>query len=1045
MKTITPIQDDVVLSSQFIESTLKPSLTYDEIIQKLTTSWGSFSKHLKWIQSEVTFSIGQGATNAVAGTESSGLISMSVTQKSAALLAFKLWNDLISDIKLTESQSSSSDITLNYSSATGNGTYSKFGNLYVTSDSNSYRISADRIWLASQWTANGDSGLSNGGYGLITMIHEIGHSLGLSHPGIYNAGSGGSITFDANAEFQQDNRSLTVMSYFGGYAIGSGWTQDGTYLDYLYPQTPMVGDILAIQYLYGANLTTRTTDTIYGYNCNISSSDPVKSIFDFSLNTHPIFTIYDAGGNDLLDCSNYSNSQTIDLTPGQYSSVLGMVRNVAIAFNTSIECAISGAGNDVLIGNSSNNTLNGGDGNDILTGGAGNDILIGGAGTADYACYAYSHTNYSVSYINSVITVTSSSEGVDTLSGIEYLRCFDGDYSIESLIDPVDNTAPTVNTFVPASGSKGASEDSNIVFIFSESITKGSGLIRLRKMTAVGDVVETFDVANSLLISINESTLTINPSSNLESGTKYYVTFDSGAILDLFGNNFVDSATYNFTTGYTGTNGNDILTGTSNVDYLNGLSGNDVLTGGGAIDFMDGGDGSDVYVVTMSTDHAAAEVTDTGSIGIDEVRFSSSVAGSTLTLYQGDTGIETAVIGTGTASVAVSTATTALNINASAVANAMRITGNAGSNSLLGTAYADTLIGGAGLDKMDGGGGADLYVIALAGDHTAAEITDTGSFGTDEVLFTSTIANSKLTLYKADTGLEKITLGTGGISNIDTSGITALSINASAVLNGLTLVGNAGINTLTGTAFNDTIDGGGGADKLIGGKGNDTYIVDSTNDVVTESTNAGTDAISTFVNYTLPNNVENLTLIGQAAINATGNSLANVISGNDANNIINGGKAADSLWGGLGCDSFVFTTGSSGQTATTLDKIMDYSRGMVGVGDLIDYVSNLTVGGSASAATTTEASINTATGVATFAAGSGTTLSDAISDIATRMTTVINTKGEFALFEIINSGDYYVFISDGAAGVGSNDVLIQLVGVNSINGIDITGGNLTLN
>ena len=160
--------------------------------------------------------------------------------------------------------------------------------------------------------------------------------------------------------------------------------------------------------------------------------------------------------------------------------------------------------------------------------------------------------------------------------------------------------------------------------------------------------------------------------------------------------------------------------------------------------------------------------------------------------------------------------------------------------------------------------------------------------------------------------------------------------------------------------------------------------------------------------------------------------------------VINGGKGADILAGGSGKDTFVFTTGDSGQTATTLDKITDYTKGAVGTGDLIDFTSNLTIGGSAATATASQASINMTTGLATFAANSGTTLSDALSDIASRMTAATNTRGEFALFKVNNTGDYYAFISDGTAGVGANDVLIQLIGMNSYMSIDLTDGNLTI-
>ncbi len=107
---------------------------------------------------------------------------------------------------------------------------------------------------------------------------------------------------------------------------------------------------------------------------------------------------------------------------------------------------------------------------------------------------------------------------------------------------------------------------------------------------------------------------------------------------------------------------------------------------------------------------------------------------------------------------------------------------------------------------------------------------------------------------------------------------------------------------------------------------------------------------------------------------------------------------------------------------------------------MIDYTLDLKIGGSAAPATSNQASINASTGVATFAASSGTTLTDALNDVASRMTTA----GEFALFRVSNTGNYYLFISDSVAGVAANDVVVQLVGVTSIGSIDLTTENMTV-
>lgn len=129
-----------------------------------------------------------------------------------------------------------------------------------------------------------------------------------------------------------------------------------------------------------------------------------------------------------------------------------------------------------------------------------------------------------------------------------------------------------------------------------------------------------------------------------------------------------------------------------------------------------------------------------------------------------------------------------------------------------------------------------------------------------------------------------------------------------------TLTGNFRNNVINGRGGNDTIDGKAGADTLNGGLGNDIYIVDNAGDVVVEYVNQGIDRISSSVTYTLPSHVEDITLTGAAAINATGNNLsnklignaaANQLSGGDGHDTLNGLGGADTMTGGLGFDNYV--------------------------------------------------------------------------------------------------------------------------------------------
>ena len=120
-----------------------------------------------------------------------------------------------------------------------------------------------------------------------------------------------------------------------------------------------------------------------------------------------------------------------------------------------------------------------------------------------------------------------------------------------------------------------------------------------------------------------------------------------------------------------------------------------------------------------------------------------------------------------------------------------------------------------------------------------------------------------------------------------------------------TLTGTAGNDRLSGGDGNDTLDGLGGIDTLAGGLGDDSYIVRSAGTVVSEKLGEGIDTVRSSVSFTLPANVENLILTGDAAISATGHAGANIITGNSSDNLIRGAGGNDVLTGGGGHDTFV--------------------------------------------------------------------------------------------------------------------------------------------
>ena len=698
------------------------------------------------------------------------------------------------------------------------------------------------------------------------------------------------------------------------------------------------------------------------FDATVSPSD-----IHVSRNGNDLVVSVGTAGTDAITIQNYWDAGDNIISPVKFFEFRDGADNIVDTWNSTAVLGrlyavtlTGGAGDDTLTGGVGYDALTGNGGNDRLDGGAGNDVLDGGSGNDTYVFDG----NFG---IDRVLGLDLATGGTDTVS------------------------FGTIYTAANVSWSVNANDDLVLTAVNSGTANEVT-LVGFMRSGAPAHQIKLGDGTVWTSASIRTQMLRATIGDDLITGLGSDDTIDGLAGNDTIYGRGGNDAIH-------GSDGADWLFGEDGNDHLYGDAGDDNLVGGAGADILEGGAGNDTYYVgdasdtiieasAAGTDVVYASVDHTLAANVENLYLQDGATrgtGNTLNnriegnsgnnVLDGGAGNDTLVGGAGddtyivdstsdvvtelagggndTIQTSITLTTLAANVENLTLTgtNAINGTGNSLANVLIGNSANNTLNGGAGIDTMSGGAGDDIYVVDVTGD----VINELAGEGTDLV---QAGAN-----YTLSANVENLTLtGTGNFSGTGNAGNNALT-------------GNTGNNTLSGGDGNDTLDGNTDVDTLVGGAGDDTYIVDTTTDTITELAGGGTDTVKSSVTFTIASlaQIENVTLTGTGAINATGNAGNNVLTGNTGNNTLTGGDGNDVLDGGAGTDTM---DGGNGNDTYYVDVATDVVKELSGGGtDTVNsavtfdlsltanqYIENVTLTGTSAINATGNALANTLIG-----------------------------------------------------------------------------------